>query len=160
MLRRNLVPSGLIPTDLLSEMDRMMRRVEQAVSGMMLPRWRARLRSAREVWLPRAEVQQTDDSLEVKLELPGVSKEDIEIETTAEGITVRGERKTTRETESAEEGIYASEFVYGAFERYMDWPVPVKHEEAKAKMEHGVLTITVPLAEEAKAPEAKKVAIE
>jgi len=105
-------------------------------------------------------MRQTDDSLEVKLEIPGVPREGIEIETTAEGLTVRGERKYTKESESPEGGVYASEFVYGAFERYVEWPLPVKHEEAVAKLDQGVLTITVPLAEEAKAPEAKKVTIE
>ncbi|MGD9519757.1 MAG: Hsp20/alpha crystallin family protein [Armatimonadota bacterium] len=160
-MRRSLVPfapTGLAPMDLLSEMDRMMRRVEDSLTGVLAPR--PRLRGTTGVWLPRAEMRQTDDSLEVKLEIPGVPREGIEIETTAEGLTVRGERKYTKESESPEGGVYASEFVYGAFERYVEWPLPVKHEEAVAKLDQGVLTITVPLAEEAKAPEAKKVTIE
>lgn len=159
LARRSLVPSRLWPTDLLAEMDRMMRRVEEAFAGLMPRTARPRSQAEEVMWLPRCEIHQTDDTLEISFEVPGVPKENIEVETTAEELTVRGERKVSRE-ECPEEGVCASEFVYGAFERTIAWPLPVKHEEAKARYENGVLTVTVPLAEEAKAPEAKKVEVE
>ncbi|MCD6352162.1 MAG: Hsp20/alpha crystallin family protein [Armatimonadetes bacterium] len=159
LIRRSLMPRMFSPSDLLAEMQRLMRPLEETFSESLAPKAKPRTENVVELWLPRAEIHQTDDSLEISIEVPGVDKKDLQVEATAEGLRVRGERKVKDES-CPEEGVCASEFVYGAFERYMDWPLPVKHEEAKAKMENGILTITVPLAEEAKQPEAVKVDVE
>ena len=155
MLVRRVIPRSIVPSDLFQELDRMAEHMERLFFG----RPGARSESGQRVWVPRAEIHQTDDSLIVSFELPGVPKDAVEVEATEEGLTVRGERKRP-EQPCPEGGVCASEFVYGPFERTVAWPVPVKYEEAKAKMVDGILRVTVPLAEEAKAPEARKVEIE
>ncbi len=155
MLVRSIVPRSIIPSDLFEELDRMAERMERLFFGRPVARSEAEPR----VWVPRAEVHQTDDSLIISFELPGVPKDAVEVEATEEALTVRGERKQPEEP-CPEGGVCASEFVYGPFERTVAWPLPVKYEEAKAQMVDGILRVTVPLAEEAKAPEARKVEIE
>lgn len=158
-IRGSLVPRVWWPSDILGEMQRVMRPLEETFSGTLAQKMTPRSAELGGAWLPRAEVHQTEDALEVSFEIPGVARDDIEVETTVEGVRVHGERKVAK-APCPEEGCCASEFVYGVFDRYMDWPVPVVHNEAKATMENGVLKITVPLAEEARPPEAHKVTVE
>jgi len=154
-----LLPRVWWPSDILAEIQRVMRPLEETFSGTMAQKIRPRSEQPGGTWLPRAEVHQTEDALEVSLEIPGVVREDIEVETTVEGLRVHGERKVAGCT-CPEDGCCASEFVYGVFDRYMDWPIPVVHNEAKATIENGILKVTVPLAQEARAPEAHKVTID
>ncbi len=107
-------------------------------------------------WLPPIEVSQTDSELVRRVEIAGVPRERIHLEATREGITIRGERESHHESRP-EDGYCMSEFTYGVFERQLEWPVAVKHEEAKAAYEEGILTVRIPLAEEARGREPKEI---
>jgi HSP20 family protein len=96
-------------------------------------------------WSPAIEVFERDNNMVVRAELPGMSKDDIEVEMTDDGILIHGERK--REKEEEGKGWYRSERSYGEFRRLIPTPEGVNTEEAKARFENGVLEITAPMPE-------------
>jgi len=102
------------------------------------------------VWSPRIDVQQRGDALQVCADLPGVRKEDVNIDLTEEGLTITGERREEREEGSREQGYRSIERSYGRFYRTIPLPNGVKIEELKAQMRDGVLQITIPLDESAR----------
>ena len=102
------------------------------------------------IWSPRIDVQQRGDALQVCADLPGVRKEDVNIDLTEEGLTITGERREERE-EGGRERVYRSiERSYGRFYRTIPLPKGLKTEELKAQMQDGVLQITIPLDERAR----------
>lgn len=96
-------------------------------------------------FIPAAELQETEDALELKLEVPGMEAKDLDIQVSAEAITISGERKS--ETQTEEKGITRSEFRYGHFERVIPLAVRVKNDAVTADYKDGILHITLPKAE-------------
>ena len=84
----------------------------------------------------------------VKTTVPGVRPEDIEIDVTGNILSIRGERKAEKEVK--EENYIRRERSYGRFSREVSLPGGVLADKAEADFEDGVLTITIPKAEEAK----------
>jgi len=101
------------------------------------------------VGTPPVDLIDKEDSLVLKAELPGVRKEDIKVSATDEEISLSG--KVERKKEKKEENYYYSERAYNAWQRTIPLPVRVQSDKAKAKYEDGLLEITLPKAEEAKA---------
>jgi HSP20 family protein len=97
---------------------------------------------------PKIDVYETDDTVSVKAELPGVNPEEVDINATEDTVTLTGE--TRRQEEVDEEGYYRSERSFGRFQRHIDLPATVKANDAKATFKNGVLEITLPKVEEAK----------
>jgi len=97
---------------------------------------------------PRVDVYETDDKVVVKAEIPGVSKEDLNIFVNENLIRISGQTK--RENEFTDENAYHSERYYGSFSRTIPLPVEVKSEEAKASYKDGILSITMPKVQPAK----------
>jgi HSP20 family protein len=97
---------------------------------------------------PAVDLYQTDDSVVVKATLPGLKAEDVDISVTGERLTLRGELKQENEQKGAT--YHMREQRYGAFERSIPLPTDVKTDKAKAEFEDGILTITLPIAEEVK----------
>lgn len=91
---------------------------------------------------------ETNDALEVKAVVPGVKPEDIAISVTGDVLTIQGEIK--EEQESREHNVHYRERQYGRFSRTVNLPVPVVVEKADARFEDGILTLTLPKAEDAK----------
>jgi HSP20 family protein len=121
--------------------DLMYRRADAGADGAM--------------WIPAVDVAETEDSLTVKIEAPGVKKEDIKISVTNNVLTVRGEKKMEKET--SEENYHRIERVYGSFGRSLELPTVVQADKVKASFKDGVLTIVFPKSEEVK---PKEIAIE
>jgi len=118
---------------------------------------RRRVPKAEEVTLaPCVDVYETEREVVVKAELPGLTKEDVEVQATEDSVTIRGEFK--RDEEVSEEGYYRRERRFGRFERSIPLPAEVKPDEAKAKFQNGVLEIRLPKVKEA--PKAKRIEIE
>ena len=91
---------------------------------------------------PASEASSSDDAYHISLELPGVAEDDIEL-TVQEGVvTVRGEKRTTREESG--DTWYFSERQYGAFARSFRLPPDADGDKVKADLRDGVLTVTVP----------------
>ena len=78
----------------------------------------------------------------VRADLPGLTKDDINVDITDDAIKIRGARH--QEKEENEEGYYRSERSYGSFYREIPLPSGVKGEEAKASFRNGVLEIAMP----------------
>lgn len=101
-----------------------------------------------EARMPKLDVIDRDDEVLVKAEIPGVSKEDLEISLTGNIITIKGE---TRREEKEEKGdYYRCEISHGAFSRSVSLPVDVDESRAKTSMKDGVLEIVLPKVEKAK----------
>jgi len=98
--------------------------------------------------MPAIDMYQTDDEVVVKATLPGLKAEDVNITVTGETLTLRGEYK--QENEQKETTYHIREQRSGSFERSLFLPTDVKSEKAKADFENGILTITMPIAEEVK----------
>lgn len=102
---------------------------------------------------PSVDLVDTSDYLQVKVELPGVKKDDVEISLKEDLLTIKGEKKEEREEKG--ENRYYVESTYGTFSRRITLPSLVKNDQVKATFEDGVLLITLPKAEEEKATEVK-----
>jgi len=107
-----------------------------------------------EVTVPALDVYQTPNEVVVKTTLPGLKPEEISIDITGETLTIKGETKA--EEEVKRENYLYQERRYGSFSRSVVLPSGLKPDKAEATMEDGVLTLTIPKAEEVK-PKAIKV---
>ena len=96
----------------------------------------------------------TDDAVIVKSAIPGIKAEDLDISVTGDTLAIKGETRTDEEIK--EENYLYRERRYGSFCRALSIPVPVVTNKAEAEFENGVLTLTLPKAEEVK-PKAIKV---
>ena len=106
--------------------------------------------------LPRTDVVETDNAVEVSVELPGLEEKDIDVSLTGDVLTIRGEKKAARE--ESRKGYYLSERSYGAFHRAIPLPSGIDSDNAKADFKKGVLTISLPKTREAQA-KAKKIEV-
>lgn len=97
---------------------------------------------------PRTDISETEDEIEVAMELPGIDEKDIDVSVSEDVITVRGEKKDEREEEK--KGYYLSERSYGSFHRTIPIPPGVDADKAEARFRKGVLTITLPKTDDAK----------
>lgn len=97
----------------------------------------------------KSDVVETNDSIEVSIELPGMDMKDIEVSVTEDMLTVKGEKRIERQEEK--KGYYLSERSYGAIYRTIPLPPGVDGEKADASFKNGVLTIKLPQTPEAKA---------
>ena len=105
------------------------------------------------VWEPRVDVYEKGDHLVVKAELPGVKKEDIEVELEQESLIIRGQRH--EEHEVREEQFYRSERSYGSFYRRLPVPEGVRAEDIHASFADGVLEVRMPKPKEAESKRLK-----
>jgi HSP20 family protein len=99
-------------------------------------------------WSPALDVYDEKDHLLVKVELPGMKKEDIEISLHDGMLTISGERK--HEFEGKEGETFRSERYFGKFQRTVTLPVSVNPENVKATYKDGLLSIELAKSEEAK----------
>ncbi len=95
------------------------------------------------------EVSETDDEIRVRAELPGMDEKDIEVAIEGGMLTIRGERK--REKETRKRNYHVSEISYGSYSRTIPLPSEIDKEKVKARFKRGVLTLTLPKTERAKA---------
>ncbi|MDB6063848.1 MAG: hsp 4 [Pedosphaera sp.] len=100
------------------------------------------------VWNPAIDLFEDKDSLIVKAELPGMKKEEIDVSLHDGALSISGERKGEQKVEGTE--TYRSERFVGRFHRTVTLPTEVKGDQVKAQYKDGILTITLPKAEEAK----------
>ena len=97
---------------------------------------------------PAIDMYQTDDEIVVKASLPGVKADEVQINITGEILTLKGETKQVEEKK--DKAWHMREQRWGTFERAIALPTEVTANKAKAEFENGILTITLPKAEEVK----------
>jgi HSP20 family protein len=99
------------------------------------------------------DMYQTANDVVVKATIPGVKAEEVDISITGDTLTIKGEHK--EEKEIKKEDYFYKEHRYGNFSRSIQIPVQVKSDKAEAVFENGVLTLTLPKAEEVKPKQIK-----
>ena len=126
-------------TDLRDEIDRLfeaplseLARTSQLLSG----------------WTPALEIYEDKDNIYVRAELPGMKKEEIELSLHDGSLSISGERKNEEKFKDAE--VYRAERFFGRFQRTVSLPTPVEADKVKAQYKDGILSVTLPKAEEAK----------
>ena len=135
-------------TDLSTEFVNMQKEIDR-----MFDRFRGGMAEssvATDVW-PSVDIVENDTDFVVNVELPGVRKEDVKITVNDGVLTVRGEKKQERELK--EDQYRRLERSFGSFERSFTLPTTVQSEKIGAGYSNGVLTITIPKAEQAKSRE-------
>jgi HSP20 family protein len=103
--------------------------------------WRGGQQLGGTLWSPQIETFQRGDQFIVRADLPGMKKEDIDVEVTDQGISIQGERR--EEHQEDREGYYRSERSYGSFYRVIPLPEGAITESSKATFKDGVLEVSV-----------------
>lgn len=145
--------SGPARWDPFEEIRRTQERLNQLFEDFMpMEEW-----GGGKVYTPAIDIKDEDDKLVVTTDLPGINKEDVQINLKEDMLEISAKTRKEKETEE-EEGYLRRERAYTQFYRAVRLPASVKEEGSTAKIENGVLTITLPKMqlEEPK----KKIAIE
>jgi HSP20 family protein len=106
-------------------------------------------------WWPPVDIFEKEDCIVLEAEVPGVLKEDIEIQVENNNLTLRGEKR--HEVETREQDYYRIERETGTFVRTFSLPATIQRDRIAASLKDGILRVILPKAEEAK---PKKVDIE
>lgn len=100
--------------------------------------------------MPRVDVQDRDDQVLITAEMPGVKKDDLEISLGDSTVTLRGRRHEEEEEEGEEGQFQRREILHAEFSRTLPLPAEVNADKARARLEDGMLTLTLPKAEGSK----------
>ncbi|MBW4593500.1 MAG: Hsp20/alpha crystallin family protein [Brasilonema angustatum HA4187-MV1] len=98
--------------------------------------------------VPAAELQETEDAIHLKLELPGIEAKDLDVQVTQNAVSIKGERKS--ETKTEEKGRTVTEFHYGKFQRVIPLPAHIQNTNVTAEYKDGILNLTLPKSEQEK----------
>ncbi|AUB36271.1 HSP20, HSP20 family protein [Nostoc flagelliforme CCNUN1] len=98
--------------------------------------------------VPAAEIQETENAIHLKLELPGIEAKDLDVQVTKNAVYVSGERKS--ETKTEEKGVTRSEFHYGKFQRVIALSARIQNTNVTADYKDGILNLTLPKTEQEK----------
>jgi HSP20 family protein len=104
-------------------------------------------------WSPSVDIEEKDNEIVVKADIPGVSEKDLEVRLENNTLTLKGERKF--EKEDKQQGYHRIERGYGSFVRSFALPAAVDADKVQAHYKDGVLTVTLPKTEAAKARKVK-----
>lgn len=99
-------------------------------------------------WTPAVDIVEQENEYVVKMELPGVNKDEVKISLESNILTIKGEKKQEKEEQS--KNLHRIERSYGSFQRSFTLPTTVKSDKIDAVFKDGVLSVSLPKAEEAK----------
>lgn len=105
------------------------------------------------VWSPRMDLMETDDHYRMRVDLPGISKDDVSVTVEDNRLTVRGERRDESRTEK--ENVVRMERTFGTFYRSLRLPKSVNESKIKATFTDGVLSVEIPKTEKSKPKKIK-----
>ena len=100
---------------------------------------------------PAVEVSDDKKSVMVKVQVPGIPKDRIQVNVTDDTLTIKGDMK--EEEEKEEKNYHRREIRYGSFSRTIPLPTAVLGDKASAKLKDGVLEVTIPKSKESKVKE-------
>ncbi|HAG80897.1 MAG TPA: heat-shock protein [Cyanobacteria bacterium UBA12227] len=95
--------------------------------------------------VPAAELSETEDAIQLKVEIPGIDAKDLDVQVTEDAVSIVGERK--QETKTEENGTTRSEFHYGKFQRVIPLPARIQNTNVTADYKDGILNLTLPKTE-------------
>jgi len=98
--------------------------------------------------MPACDLQETENEIIVKAEVPGVEPEDLEVYCTSDSLILRGE--TRRDEQEENQGFHRAERRFGRFERTLPLPAEIDRDKIQANFRNGVLEIRLPKAETAR----------
>lgn len=130
---------GNSPGDMMKELNAIQRRVNKLFDDFRLQQ-SGRVQDG--TWLPAADVYETDGAIVVKVEVPEVLPEDVDISLSQNILTLRGERRPARNRNM--EQYHRVERSYGIFTRVFSLPVSPDPVGVTTQFDDGVLTVTVP----------------
>ena len=107
----------------------------------------------KDTWAPAVDIYETNDSFVVSADLPGLNKDEIQIDLKDNTLTLKGEKKF--EEKVSKDNYIRVERAYGSYVRSFTLPQNVDPEKIKAKYKEGVLEVTIPKKEEAKPKQIK-----
>lgn len=136
---------ALVRWEPLREMDALRREMNRLFDDFVTPTSRGNGDFA---FVPAAELEETEDTIHLKLEIPGMEAKDLDVQVTAESVSISGERKS--ETRTEDRGMTRSEFRYGKFQRVIPLPARINNQNVQAEYKDGILRLTLPKAEEEK----------
>jgi len=128
-----------------TEMNTIQRQLNRLFEEDMLPSTLIEKTFAR---VPAAELQETEDAILLKLEIPGIEAKELDVQVTEKSVYISGERKS--ETKTEDKGVTKSEFQYGKFQRLIPLPTRIQNTNVTAEYKDGILHLTLPKAEEEK----------
>ena len=132
----------------IPELEEMRRRFEDDVVRPLTRAIWERIPEEQKGWAPPIDVIENSDNFVVKVELPGMKQEDIDVSVSDDTVTIKGERK--QESSVKDEDYYRSEIAYGSFYRSIALPSGVDTKNIEAVYEDGILRITLQRAAGAK----------
>ncbi len=103
-------------------------------------------------WMPQVEVVQQGDALLVSADVPGIKREDINIEVLHDRLTIEGERHEQDPQPQTREGYRRSERCYGRFYRMIPLPHGIDPDQARASLQDGVLQVRIPMPDAVRPP--------
>ena len=104
--------------------------------------WGTRPQNAVEGWKPDLDLKETPEAYILKVEIPGIDPDDIDIQVSQDSLQIRGERREEEKREG--ENWHVVERSYGSFFRTIDFPSNVQSDAVEAETEDGILTLTIP----------------
>lgn len=140
------------PGDFHQQFDRLFDQALRNIPAM--PEWGESMSQALR---PQLDIKEGQDHYAITVEMPGVDKEDVEVEVKEDTLIIRGEKK--QETEKQDEKYHRIERRYGSFQRMLALPEDAQGGEVAASFKDGVLTVTVPRNKNHE-PERKKITIQ
>lgn len=102
-------------------------------------------KSIKQSFIPLAEMSETEDAIYLKVEIPGMNPNDLDVQVTRDNVMISGERQT--ESKLRQNKIH-SEFSYGKFSRVISLPVPVNNNDVKGDYLNGIITLELPKAKQ------------
>ena len=132
---------------------RALRRRDDLFDQMFRELFRRPMFEEGELLEPAVDVTESDGEVTVKMEVPGVEKDQLHLTVADDHLTVRGEAR--KESEEKRKNYYRQEIRYGAFQRSVPLPVEVDAAKARAELKNGLLKISLPKSKQPKAQEIK-----
>ena len=144
---------ALIRWDPFREVTSLQERMNRLFSDFRLRSPFAEEEITQGTWVPPVDIYETNDSIVLEAELPGITKDSISLEVKDNTLTLKGEKKFEKDVK--EENYHRVERSYGSFQRVFTLPSTVQQDKVKAKFRDGILEITLPKVEEAKPKQIK-----
>lgn len=133
---------ALVRLEPFREIDTLQREMNRLFDDWFMPTVR---RENGMSFAPAAELEETEEAINLRLEVPGMEAKDLDVQVMAEAVAISGERKA--ETRTEEKGVYRSEFRYGKFQRVIPLPARIDNQSVQAEYKDGVLRLTLPKVE-------------
>ncbi len=139
---------GRVPLRPIRELEEMRRRFEDDIARPFIRAIWEHIPEEVKGWAPSIDVFEKGDNFVVKVELPGMKQEDVDVSVSDDTLTIKGERKP--ESSVKDEDYYRSEIAYGSFYRSIALPSSVDTKNIEAVYEDGILRVTLQRAAGAK----------